>query len=237
MVHDKKNNKFVTANFLHSIIVALTVLLLPIVIHIVEIILNIMIDTREYKSELIAAYKELQFYKILGIIFVSHIIIDFIKSAIVRRDNLTSKLEMIIFISDQIAHLAIILVVSCIFKTEAQLNSGYIFIVCLLLVNRPTGIMIGYILDIYSDKKNNSERSEDVSKLGRQLGYVERTVVFISIISDLEAIAAAVITLKGVLRISSSRTGQSGLANHEYFIYGNLVSFSVAVIVAIIFTM
>lgn len=231
MVENKKTDKkFISANIVHSIIVTATVFAVPLVMYSIELGMQLFIETWQHTNNWLVLYIKWQFFTIIGIVFISHMLIDFIKSFAARYLDLTPLKQASLFIVDQVLHIITLIVISAMFDTVIQLNSKYLFVICLLLINKPAGVLISYILRIYLVNSGKNDKSSDDMKLGRQIGYVERTFVFISIIFNLETIAATVITLKGVLRISGSNSGEQ-----EYIIYGNLISFFIAVLTALVF--
>lgn len=160
------------------------------------------------------------------IIAFSRLIIDFLKSY-------TPKDCLSCFIVDQVAHLAVIMVVASCYKIDTELPlqlvdyyetfSIPLFVLAVLLCVKPANIFIKLILKKYQIDQEST--CESVKNAGALIGNLERllTIVFV-VIGQYEAIGF-IIVAKSILRFKDSATAKT-----EYVLAGTLMSFGIALL-------
>lgn len=155
----------------------------------------------------------------------SHLTIDVIKTY--------SPKGLWIFVIDQIAHLAILVIVAFLFDTTAELPiqsmdcneifSIPIFILAVLLCIKPANILIKLILKQY--QVGETQSCENIKNAGALIGNLERilTIIFV-IIGQYEAIGF-IIAAKSILRFKDTDTAKT-----EYVLAGTFLSFGIALL-------
>ena len=181
------------------------------------------------------------FIKALNISFL-HFFIDEIKSILVLYKN-KYRNNIWIFISDQIMHL---LAISMIILGVNNIRSIYgynldtmdkilLTVVVLFIVTVVTGIFIKvFINDLMPEKKTpdtfneiiNSCESVGAKNGGFIIGILERILIFISMIIEYYSIIGFILTAKSIARFNKL----SDQCFAEYFIIGNLISFTSAIL-------
>ena len=172
---------------------------------------------------------EFRFYA-LAIAF-SHLVIDVIKTY--------SPKGLWNFVIDQIAHLAILIIVTFSFDTTTKLpiqsmdcNGCYsipLFILALLLCIKPANILIKLVLKKY--QVGETQSCENIKNAGALIGNLERilTIIFV-IIGQYEAIGF-IIAAKSILRFKDTDTAKT-----EYVLAGTFLSFGIALLCGLMAT-
>ena len=172
---------------------------------------------------------EFRFYA-LAIAF-SHLVIDVIKTY--------SSKGLWNFVIDQIAHLAILIIVTFSFETITKLpiqsmdcNGSYsipLFILALLLCIKPANILIKLVLKKY--QVGETQSCENIKNAGALIGNLERilTIIFV-IIGQYEAIGF-IIAAKSILRFKDTDTAKT-----EYVLAGTFLSFGIALLCGLMAT-
>ena len=172
---------------------------------------------------------EFRFYA-LAIAF-SHLVIDVIKTY--------SPKGLWNFVIDQVAHLAILIIVIFSFDTTTKLqiqsmdcNGSYsipLFILALLLCIKPANILIKLVLKKY--QVGETQSCENIKNAGALIGNLERilTIIFV-IIGQYEAIGF-IIAAKSILRFKDTDTAKT-----EYVLAGTFLSFGIALLCGLMAT-
>lgn len=176
-------------------------------------------------------------YVIILIVVISHIIIDLFKLKI-NKDNIW------IFIVDQSLHLLILLLISLnykIFLTEGDGiywerlfgNNFYmilIIITSLIVLTKVSGILISYLIKpLQINFTTNEDKNEKtLPQTGKIIGYLERIIIYISVLSNVPALIGFLITAKSILRYSEIKNENDKLFV-EYILIGTLFSFSLGI--------
>lgn len=184
----------------------------------------------------------LDFYLKSVYIMITHFIIDEGKSLLFLYKS-KSKNNIWVFLIDQLLHvLAISLIVLGInnFKYfyKHTLNSSdkaLITVLVFLMVTIVTGIFIKIFINYLMAEKSGEEAinvmsdsngSSGAKNGGFIIGILERLLIFISMLIDYYSIIGFILTAKSIARISKLSDPQFA----EYFIIGNLLSFTSAII-------
>ncbi len=137
------------------------------------------------------------------------------------------------FIIDQIAHLAVILLIANLFNTTTELpvqlidcSQSYslpLLIMAVLLCMKPANIFIKLILERY--KVGESASCDNIRNAGALIGNLERilTIIFV-VIGQYEAIGF-IIAAKSILRFKDTDTAKT-----EYVLAGTFLSFGIAIV-------
>lgn len=137
------------------------------------------------------------------------------------------------FVIDQIAHLAILIIVAYSFDTAAELpiqsmdcNDSFsipLFILAILLCIKPANILIKLVLKKY--QVGETQSCENIKNAGALIGNLERivTIIFV-IIGQYEAIGF-IIAAKSILRFKDTDTAKT-----EYVLAGTFLSFGIALL-------
>lgn len=172
---------------------------------------------------------EFRFYA-LAIAF-SHLVIDVIKTY--------SPKGLWNFVIDQVAHLAILIIVTFFFDSTTKLpiqsmdcNGTYsipLFILALLLCIKPANILIKLVLKKY--QVGETQSCENIKNAGALIGNLERilTIIFV-IIGQYEAIGF-IIAAKSILRFKDTDTAKT-----EYVLAGTFLSFGIALLCGLMAT-
>lgn len=164
-------------------------------------------------------------------IALSHLAIDIIKTY--------SPKGLWAFVIDQIAHLAVLIIVACSFDVTIELpiqsmdcNETFsipLFILVVLFCIKPANILIKLILKKY--QVGETQSCENIKNAGALIGNLERmlTVLFV-IVGQYEAIGF-IIAAKSILRFKDTDTAKT-----EYVLAGTFLSFGIALLCGLMAT-
>jgi hypothetical protein len=164
------------------------------------------------------------------IIFISHLIIDAIKSCM--------STNLVTFAIDQILHIAIIAIIAAVYNgSDTWLSSmphiGYVNIVSLaigiLVCIKPTNILIKLTLEKYKVGKSNS--CEEIKNAGALIGNLERILAIIFVIIGQYESIGFIVAAKSLLRFKDTDTAKT-----EYVLAGTFLSFGIAIICGLLIT-
>ena len=165
------------------------------------------------------------------IILVSHLLIDLTKL------NLTGKVNAIVlFFSDQLAHLGIIAAVAAMYEDYA-IGSGVVkpvkillFITAILSVTVVSGVIIKEIIARWDLQEDSNEDS--LENAGKYIGMLERLFVFAFVVTNHWQAIGFLLAAKSVFRFGDlSKSKDRKLT--EYILIGTLLSFGLAIITAL----
>lgn len=161
--------------------------------------------------------------------FCSHFVIDTAKSALKRPDSI------VLFLVDQLLHVSILVILSYFIVLKGQIvgcDRFSIWVIasgCLVLL-KPTSI---FISQFFNNKRWNLA-TDDMSlpMAGRWIGYFERILVMtFMLLGSYEAIGF-LMAAKSIFRFGELKE-KSEIKRTEYVLLGTLMSFTIAVIVAL----
>jgi hypothetical protein len=181
-------------------------------------------------------------------VFLSHAIVDPVKLMFTRRVNNTVRNRVSLFIGDQIIHIAVIIIVAmAVADTTAGMHMmwagffGNAYFTALILAGgavlttKVGGILIGMIVQPYldqieSDGKHGSPNRRGLTEGGMVIGYLERFLIYIFILTGFPLGIGFLITAKSVFRFGEV-SNPANRMEAEYIIIGTLMSFAYAVTV------
>tara|TARA_R110002049_G_scaffold3795_3_gene27517 strand:+ start:50441 stop:51145 length:705 start_codon:yes stop_codon:yes gene_type:complete len=178
---------------------------------------------------------DLTLWGIVAIIGISHFIIDAGKLLFQKK-----KTKRLLFFIDQLLH--VLVIVFCYFyfskdtsiTTIALTENNILLITCFLFLTIPVSIIMKTIFlkwNISELVKNN----KSLSDAGKYIGILERILVFIFIISNHWEAVGFLITAKSVFRFGDLKESKDRQLT-EYILIGTLISFGIAIITGIIYT-
>lgn len=169
------------------------------------------------------------------VIGVSHFLIDFAKSRF-KKDSLW------LFFADQTLHLAIILLLVVFYALPNTIQAGWfvtlpdaaakvmVILTSLILLTFVGGIFIGYcvrpfqeqIKDYYAKVKKSPV--EGLKEGGKVIGWLERLLIFVFVLSGQYAGVGFLIAAKSVFRFGELKESENR-KEAEYIIIGTFISF------------
>lgn len=164
-------------------------------------------------------------WMIAAIIAGSHILIDGIKVILKGKVGAVR-----LFITDQLAHIGVILIVWTLFYnpdyTLSLTRETWFILGGLLLVTNPAAYTIGTIMDYWSGNINMDD-SESLPDAGKTIGILERIFVYMAIIIGSPQIIGFLIAAKSVFRFGDISHAKNRKLT-EYILIGTLLSFLIA---------
>ena len=164
---------------------------------------------------------------ILVVVFVTHFIIDFVKSCVNSKDTW-------VFIIDQLAHVTVI-VLLWVLITDTQLClSGdwlsdyriWVVVACYLLASKPSSILLGTFIAKWTPKENEKN---SLPNAGSWIGYLERILILtFMLVGCMEGIGF-LLAAKSVFRFGEL-TKAKEVKTTEYVMIGTLSSFTIAIL-------
>lgn len=170
-------------------------------------------------------------WQIPVVVFITHYIIDFIKSSI----NSTSTW---VFLIDQLAHITVICLLwawitdSCICLSGDWMSDSRIWAVavCYLLALKPSSILLGTFIARWTPKENEKN---SLPNAGAWIGYLERVLILtFMLVGCMEGIGF-LLAAKSVFRFGEL-TKPREVKITEYVMIGTLSSFTIAIILGAI---
>ncbi len=163
------------------------------------------------------------------VVFCSHFVIDIVKSLLKRPDS------MALFLVDQLFHVSILALLSYYIALAGQIAGCARFSIwviasgCLVLL-KPTSI----IISLFFNNKKWNLASDDMSlpMAGRWIGYFERILVMTFILLGSYEAIGFLMAAKSIFRFGELKE-KSEIKRTEYVLLGTLMSFTIAVIVAL----
>ena len=161
------------------------------------------------------------------IIYVSHWVIDVIKSHIKKQDSL------VVFVVDQILHVGILFLI-CLFliPNEGQTVTSccwnaWIYALGYLLLLKPASLLISLFFKQWEIKNEEME----LPKAGRWIGYFERVLVMTFVLLGSYEAIGFLMAAKSIFRFGDLKEKHE-IKLTEYVLLGTLMSFTIAVVVA-----
>jgi hypothetical protein len=169
------------------------------------------------------------------IIAGSHLIIDILKLYVTpffRHKNIP-------FFLDQLLH--ILVIYACCFYKELPEHTIKLFqdldwplIVAIVFVTSPSAIIMGRLLEGMSNQIETNHKS--LPNAGKYIGIIERLFVLVFIIIGRWEAIGLLITAKSVFRFNDLKETNNRKLT-EYILIGTLVSFGLAILTGLIYTM
>jgi uncharacterized membrane protein YidH (DUF202 family) len=172
-----------------------------------------------------------QYWPVVLIILVSHIVIDGCKSYL--------KQTIGWFLADQFLHLAII--TACWYfifidwsdvKSTWEQIGGHVYtwklITAFVFLTTPAGILIGQLTRQWRDKIPDAE---NLANAGKWIGIIERIIILIFVLQSQFSAIGLLIAAKGIIRFNEKDRQE---IKTEYLVIGTLMSIGLAIVTGLI---
>lgn len=145
------------------------------------------------------------------------------------------------FILDQCFHLINLLAVYILLinknliemiEKEVLIDVG-IIIVAILILWKPTGILIGQLTKKYRAELEDEDKTKSLPDAGQAIGILERLFILIVILLHQFSAIGFLIAAKSILRYSDHQKVKNPIRMSEYIIIGTLMSFIVGIAVSL----
>jgi len=165
-----------------------------------------------------------------------HLLIDGIKLSIQNEHN-----KRVLFFWDQAAHFLSILLIWIFFYgiprpfSPAQQQNLLILLVGVVTLTMPTSIAIKTFISRWQPGLSATEQADsplDLERAGKYIGYIERLLTFIFLLTGHWAAIGFLITAKSIFRFGDLTKGKERQLT-EYVLIGTLLSFGTAIIVGL----
>ncbi|WP_281635305.1 DUF3307 domain-containing protein [Flavobacterium marginilacus] len=173
-------------------------------------------------------------WKLVTMITFSHLIIDYAK---LKFQKESSKITW--FIADQIAHLAVILILGLFWiNKENELlellfsNSFLILTTAAVFLTQPVSIIMSVLIKPWSDVIPN-EKEQSLKNAGKYIGILERLLVFLFICTNHFEAVGFLLATKSVFRFGDLKESKERKLT-EYILIGTLLSFGIALCVGLL---
>lgn len=163
---------------------------------------------------------------------VSHGIIDLIKLKFQKK-----KTKRIWFSADQLLHL-LMLFITVLVYSNASINFQnidsriWIFITGIVLLTKPTSIIIKNIISIWTPENKNKE-DNSLQNAGNYIGILERLFVFCFIITNHFEAIGFLLAAKSIFRFGDLKEAKDRKLT-EYVLIGTLLSFGIAILAGLV---
>lgn len=177
---------------------------------------------------------DLTLWPLILIIGISHFIIDVLKLTLQ-----TERSKRILFFVDQLAHIAVILLVYYFyFHLEFSLNSyitsqNLLLFTCVAFLTIPVSIIMKTIF-LKWDISTLTEGNESLKDAGKYIGILERVLVFTFVLLHHWEAVGFLITAKSVFRFGDLKESKHRKLT-EYILIGTLISFGIAILTGLLF--
>ena len=172
-------------------------------------------------------------FVIYGIVLVVfHGIIDLAKLHFQKK-----KTKRIWFLLDQVLHIISIVIVATVylklkFDSSFFTTNFWIIITALVLITKPTSIIIKNIISIWTPE-NKDKKDSSLQNAGNFIGILERLFVFYFVLTNhIEAIGF-LLAAKSIFRFGDLKEAKDRKLT-EYVLIGTLLSFGIAFLLAIV---
>lgn len=162
-----------------------------------------------------------------AVVFVSHFVIDVIKSFSCR-DTLS------VFAIDQFSHLAVLGVIYY-FILDGDLSlaavswqHAWTILLAYVLVLQPASILI----EIFNRRFDGSQDGKSLIEGGKNIGYLERILIVTFVLSGWMEGIGFLLAAKSVFRFGDLKNNKE-LKHTEYVLVGTLLSFTIAVLIGL----
>lgn len=178
---------------------------------------------------------DLSYWPLLVTIGLSHFVIDATK--LVFQNKKTRRRW---FFIDQLLHIVSIFIAYYIFTNAhfsvATIDKENILLLttCLLFLTQPVSIIMKAIFGKWNIEKL-TKGNESLEDAGKYIGILERLLVFIFIITNHWEAVGFLITAKSVFRFGDLKESKHRKLT-EYILIGTLISFGIAIVTGILFT-
>ena len=140
------------------------------------------------------------------------------------------------FVIDQLLHLTMLLVITLLYTNKridftAFDNQFWIFATGILLLTKPTSILIKNIISIWTPENKTSDDS--LSNAGNHIGILERLFVFYFVITAHFEAIGFLLAAKSIFRFGDLKEAKDRKLT-EYVLIGTLLSFGIALLTGLL---
>lgn len=168
------------------------------------------------------------------VIFMSHILIDYIKVEYMKK-NVTS------FIIDQLIHIAVVILLWLslfnydglfeeLFKTGWDNLNIWTVVIAYLLILKPTSVFLSLFINRWS---LSATVEKSLPNAGKWIGYFERILILTFILTGNAEGIGFLLAAKSIFRFGELNKAQE-IKTTEYVLIGTLSSFTIAIIVGFV---
>jgi len=164
----------------------------------------------------------------------SHLLIDSIKLYLQQK-----KYNRFLFFADQILHVFVLFFIWYLYDrsvlTLFPLNLNYllVWVTTLFILTQPLSIAIKIFISKWTPYREDKE-NDSLEDAGKYIGYLERLLIFVFIISNHWEAVGFLITAKSVFRFGDLKASKERKLT-EYVLIGTLISFGSAICIALLF--
>ena len=181
---------------------------------------------------------DLSLWPVIVWVTVGHLIIDAIKSRIPNSG-------IGVFIADQLSHILVIVIVWVVYSQQWELfcRSGGVWmnnqklwwlLLTYLLITKPTSVLIDKITQKWSKEMANNGNQSGLANAGNMIGVMERFLIITFIITGNISAIGFLLAAKSVFRFGDLQEATAHKKT-EYIIIGTFLSFSIAIIIGLIY--
>ncbi|MCR4030520.1 MULTISPECIES: DUF3307 domain-containing protein [Flavobacterium] len=175
---------------------------------------------------------EISFIPYAVLIAIAHGIIDIIKLSFQKK-----KTKRTWFVADQIAHILILIAVVLLYQNKGlisfwQHDEFWILVTGILLVTKPTSILIKTIISIWSPESRNSHQDNSLASAGNYIGILERLLVVCFILTAHFEAIGFLLAAKSIFRFGDLKEAKDRKLT-EYVMIGTLISFGIAIVIGL----
>ena len=174
---------------------------------------------------------DLRLWYIPLIIGISHLIIDASKLLLQNGRN-----NRLLFFIDQALHILVIGFIVLLFTETIEVievpTEFWLYLLGAFLVTNPASISIKTIISVYTPK-TEIEEDESLNNAGTYIGILERLLVYIFIITNHWEGVGFLIAAKSIFRFSDLTQSKDRKLT-EYILIGTLLSFGIAIGIALL---
>ncbi|MEC5165823.1 hypothetical protein RCH18_001556 [Flavobacterium sp. PL11] len=162
---------------------------------------------------------------------ISHGCIDFLKLYFQ-----TARTKRSWFLADQILHLLIIAAITLLYNNtlfafSALGNQFWYIITAIILLTKPTSILIKNIISIWTPE--NKSKDESLQNAGNYIGLLERLFVFCFILTGHFEAIGFLLAAKSIFRFGDLKEAKDRKLT-EYVLIGTLLSFGIALLIGLL---
>ena len=148
----------------------------------------------------------------------------------------TSKTKRNWFSIDQISHLIVLIVITLLYtKTHLEFknlgNQFWIILTALILLTKPTSIIIKNIISIWTPENKNKDKS--LQNAGNYIGILERLFIFSFILTGHFEAIGFLLAAKSIFRFGDLKEAKDRKLT-EYVLIGTLLSFGIALLIGLL---
>ena len=167
------------------------------------------------------------------VIFVSHLIIDVLKSRLHGKGTVS-------FLCDQSVHILVIILLWWWLYADKIQACGWLAsmisskllwaaIVAYLIITKPASVLISKFIKNWTP--SNNMQGHGMPRAGEWIGYIERVLILIFVITNNIEAVGFLLAAKSVFRFGDLNKAKE-IKITEYVLLGTLVSFTIALLVA-----